>query len=143
MAGSIPALNSCLLQVTEPPSLPKDCKPKPCPEVPHYCLPVFLAFKPAMQTGVYPFSCMHLWVSELPSSCSISFCLSVSLSFSLRVWGALPDHSRGSCMGSSIFEELPSSCLWLLFSVSVHCFQGEGEEAVQDPRAALHWIAAL
>ena len=74
----------------------------------HYSLYVLLELKPAMQTGLHPLGIMQLWGSESPSSCSSSF--------SLRVWGMLPDHSRLLCRGSCVCMELPSSCLHVLFS---------------------------
>ena len=40
-------------------------------------------------------------------------------------------------------EDLPSSCLHVLLLVSIHCSQGEREEAGQDPCAELHGAIAF
>ena len=44
----------------------------------------------------------------------------VWLQLPLRVWGAPPYHSR-PCKGSSVWEDLPSSCLCVLLSVQSLC----------------------
>ena len=109
---SILALNSSFPQGTELPLLPQNCKPKPYPQVSHYCLSVLLELKPAMQTGCHPLWGVHLCVLELPSS-------HCTAALFLRGCGALPDHSRWLCNGSSICREFPSSCFCVMLRVSV------------------------
>ena len=98
-AGSILALSQPLLQSTEN-------QPPPGPaSVCRHLAPSYLSFLVPWQ--------LHEWVSIFEHALSLSFSFShksvgswvtiiPQLSLSLRVWGALSDHSRWSCRESSI-----------------------------------------
>lgn len=75
---------------------------------------------------------LHL-SSSRPSFSLVPESLPCSSSLSCRIWGAFPGHYSWSCRRNSISEELPSSQLCVLLSVSMHCSQGEKVEAFLDP----------
>ena len=70
-------------------------------------------------------------VSILSGVCTSGFksCHHLASALSLRVWGALPDHSKEWCRVSSIREGPPSSGLHVC-SQSVRCSYGKREEAI-------------